>query len=99
MPKTAKTTKPRSSPRREDSNQDRQQVHNYREVGGHEDEGDKETPSGAEEENEGDEVDTTMLGDYGPAIESPTLTIKDEIQAMYIRLLLGQMVVETLKED
>ena len=51
---------------------------------------------------EGDYINTSFLsyhGPHGPAITSPPLTIKDEMQTMFVRLLFAQMVVEKQMED
>ena len=52
----------------------------------HDDNEDEESLSRANEEKEDNDDDTIMLGKHVPAIESMTLTIKDKIQMMFLRL-------------
>ena len=59
----------------------------------------EESPSGADKEQEGNNVDTAVLHNHGPAIASPLTTIKDEMQVIFIRLLFSRMVVKKIVED
>ena len=90
-----RTANPQSLLHVGNGDQHRQKVHNHFEGDVHEDEKFEESPSGADEEKKGDDADTTMLGDYEPAIASPPPTIKDEMQSMFVRLLFSQRVVES----
>ena len=45
----------------------------------HNDNRDEESHSGADMEQEGDDIDTAMFGNHGPAVTSPPLTTKDEM--------------------
>ena len=40
-----------------------------------------------------------MLGNHGPAIASPTFTVKEKMQEMFVRLLFNQMVAKILKDQ
>ena len=53
-------------------------------------------PTGGEDD---DNVGISIIHDHRPAIESPPLTIKDENQPIFIRLLFSQMMVENLVVD
>ena len=59
---------------------------------------DDESPTGAHKEQEGDDVDTTMLGSLGQAIASSLSLVKDEMQAIFIRLF-SQIIVEKQVKD
>ena len=53
-------------------------------------------PTGGEDD---DNVGISIIHDHRPAIDSPPLTIKDENQPIFIRLLFSQMMVENLVVD
>ena len=76
-----------------------QEVHNHQEDDSYDDNETEQSPSGADKGKESNEVDTIMLGECGPVIESIPPTIKDEMQMMFIRLLFSQMMAEKLVED
>ena len=80
-------------------NLDGQEVHDHCNGDDHEDGEDKEFHIGDDKEKEEDKVDTTMLGDHGPAIYSPLLAVDDEMQVMFMRLSLSQTVTERLVVD
>ena len=67
-----------------------EEVHNCLESDNHNGDKDKESPIGANEEKEGNKVDTIVLGNH--ATECPPLTIKNEMQIMFLRLGFSQMV-------
>ena len=67
----ARTTNPGSFLQWDNGNQDRQEVQNHWEKDGHEDNEDKECPSGADNKKEDHDLDTSMLGDCGPVTASP----------------------------
>ena len=81
------------------SNQDGQEVHDYQEGDNCNFNEDKQYLSGADEEQKGKEICIIMLYDCGPAIESPTLMIKDEMQVRFTRLLFSQTSTQELVED
>ena len=91
--------KPRSSLYGNDSELDGQEVHNCWEGNDHEDDKDEESSGGNDKEKEWNDVDPTMLNDCGSVIACLPLIIMDEMQAMFVRLLFSQMVVEKLVED
>ena len=80
---------PRKLANGHDCKWDGQEVCHHWEGDNHKDDKDKDSQSGANKE-EGHDVNTTLLGDCEPAVESPHLTIKE--------LLFRQMVVEKLVE-
>ena len=92
MLKTERTTNPGSL---SCEDQDGEEVHDHWKR----ENKDEESPSEADDEQEGDDVDTTMLGNHGPAIASPAPTIKEEMQAIFVKLLFSQTVTKKLMED
>ena len=65
----------------------------------HDGDKDMESWSGSEKENVDKKVDTIMLGNHIPAIESLPLTINDEMQMIFLRLVLSQTVAQKQVED
>ena len=61
----------------DDGDQDRWEIHNYGEGYDHDDDKDKEYLNGADDKKGRNDVDTIMLGNCKPAIESTSPTIKD----------------------
>ena len=53
----------------------------------------------ADEEKKEDKVATAVLTNYMSLTQSPPLTIKDEMQEMFLRWGFGQMVAQKLAED
>ena len=67
-----KATKSGSSSDGVDGNQDGLEVHDHQEGYDCDDNNNnKESLSGADKKKEGEDVDTIMLGDCGPAVEDP----------------------------
>ena len=66
--------------------QDRQEIPKYQDGDDHNDKEDKETPGGANEEKEEDEVETVMLNRSAPATESLPPTIIEEMEEMFLKL-------------
>ena len=54
---------------------------------------------GADKEHWGEQVITIVLGNCGSVVARPPPIIKDEMQVMFIRLFVSQMVTENLVED
>ena len=96
IPLLARTANPGSSLHGGNSNQHGQKLCDHWEGCDHQDDKDKESPSGAGHEQDGEEVSTIVIGNHRPAITCPTPTVKDEMLAMCIRLLFSQIVAENL---
>ena len=99
MLKVVRTKNPERSSHGGDSDQDKQEILDHQEGDDHNYDEDEKCASGADEEKEGDDLNTTMLGDCYPAIASSPPTIKDKMHAMFLRLLFSQMVVKKLVEN
>ena len=99
MPKTARAKDPGSSLRVGNGDQDEQEVNDHQEGANHKDDEDKQFHIGADNQNEGDDICTIILGNSGPTTESPPPTIKDAMLEMFISLMFSRMVMRKLVEE
>ena len=81
------------------NNQDEHEVHDHQGGDDHDDDDEEKSPNVANKETEDDDTDTNVLDDCGPAIASPPLIAKDEMQTMFFRLMFSQIMMEMLVED
>ena len=92
----ASTMKPGKLSHRGTDDQDRQEVNDCLEGDNHKDNEDEKSPSGADEKEEGDEIESIDHDKCESVDESPSLTIKEQMRAMFVRMMFSQIVTEKL---